>query len=91
MIVIDCHLDVFHELFLEVVPATVEGGSSASGEHTPPTVAADTVAADTVAADTVAADTVAHDESAAPTVAAAPATGARAASGEPATKQARLV
>jgi hypothetical protein len=86
LIVIDCHLDVFHELFLEVVPATVEGGSSASGEHTPPTVAADTVAADTVAA-----DTVAHDESASPTVAAAPATGARAASGEPATKQARLV
>ena len=81
MIVIDCHLDVFHELFLEVVPATVEGGSSASGEHTPPTVAADTVAADTVA----------HDESASPTVAAAPATGARAASGEHATKQARLV
>ena len=81
LIVIDCHLDVFHELFLEVVPATVEGGSSASGEHTPPTVAADTVAADTVA----------HDESASPTVAAAPATGARAASGEPATKQARLV
>jgi hypothetical protein len=86
LIVIDCHLDVFHELFLEVVPATVEGGSSASGEHTPPTVAADTVAADTVAADTVAADAVAHDESASPTIAAAP-----AASGEPATKQARLV
>jgi len=27
-----CQLNVFHELFLEVAPTTVEGGSSASGE-----------------------------------------------------------
>ena len=45
LIVIDCHLDVFHELFLEVVPPTVAADTAASDNSAPDESASPTVAA----------------------------------------------